>query len=458
MSESAFIAGIARSVLERTHERERHNFVQEHPRCVAAATHSLEHWLNGVPMHWMTDWALPVPLLVSAATGAFLDDVDGHRYSDFCLGDTGAMFGHSPPAIARVVAAQAQRGLTCMLPAPDTVRAGELLAARFGLPFWQMTQTATDANRAVIRWARALTGRDKILIFDGCYHGSLEDTLVHLHAGQVVARPGQVGRVADFATYTRVVEFNDPASLARELAAGDVACVLAEPVMTNAGMVLPVPGFWDTVRALCDRHEVLLAIDETHTLSSGPGGHARKLGLRADFLVAGKAIAGGVPCAVFGFSAALAERMSRFLRTKPAGHSGMGTTLAANLLATAALVACLDEVMTEAAYLHMDALASELAAGLTELIEQHALSWSVTRVGARVELCFSARAPRTARESLQASAPLLEQTLHLYLLNRGVLVTPFHNMMLVSPATTAAQVASLLDACANALQELRSGP
>ena len=425
-------------------EREQRRFIHEHPETLRRDKSLREHWLNGVPMHWMTDWQLPAPLILREASGATLTDVDGRNYADFCLGDTGAMFGHSPPAVADALKHQAARGLTCMLPTEQTARAGELLAERFGLPYWQITQTATDANRAVLRWARALTGRKLILVFDGCYHGSLEDTLVRLDQGTVVTRPGQVGQVADFASHARVIEFNDLAALEAALADGQVACLLAEPVMTNAGMVLPEEGFWSEARRLCARYGTLLAMDETHTLSSGPRGHAHHLGIAPDFLIAGKAIAGGMPTAVYGFSAELARRMEQLLASKPAGHSGMGTTLAANALATAALVACLQDVMTDDAYTHMLTLSITLAAGLQARIAERALPWHVTSVGARTELVFTPTPARTARESVSAADPLLERLLHLYLLNRGVLVTPFHNMMLISPATTSEQVQALL--------------
>jgi glutamate-1-semialdehyde 2,1-aminomutase len=435
-------------------EREQRRFIDEHPESMRRHTALRDHWLNGVPMHWMTDWQLPAPLVLQEASGATLVDVDGRSYTDFCLGDTGAMFGHSPPAVADALEHQASRGLTCMLPSDRTARAGELLSERFGLPYWQITQTATDANRAVLRWARALTGRSDILVFDGCYHGSLEDTLVRLDAGRVVTRPGQIGQVADFASYARVVEFNDVAAVEAALADGQVACLLAEPVMTNAGMVLPEDGFWAEVRKLCSSHRTLLAIDETHTLSSGPRGHANRLGIAPDFLIAGKAIAGGMPAAVYGCTAALARSMEQMLATKPSGHSGMGTTLSANALATAALVACLQDVMTDAAYAHMLSLSTTLAEGLKERIAKHSLPWHVTSVGARTELVFTPAPARTARESLAAASPTLERLLHLYLLNRGVLVTPFHNMMLVSPATTVAQVQALLSHFDQFLHEL----
>jgi len=308
-------------------DREQRRFIAEHPESMRRHAPALQHWLNGVPMHWMSDWQLPAPLVVREAAGATLVDVDGRHYADFCLGDTGAMFGHSPPAVAEALKNQASRGLTCMLPSDNTLLAGRLLCERFGLPFWQMTQSATDANRAVLRWARALTGRNRILVFDGCYHGSLEDTLVALDGDRVIRRPGQIGPVADFAAHAAVVEFNNLAALEAALATSEIACVLAEPVMTNAGMVLPHEGFWSEVRALCSRHQTLLAIDETHTLSSGPRGHAHRIGLAADFLIAGKAIAGGVPTAVYGFTAEIAERMQRLLAAKPSGHSGMGTPM-----------------------------------------------------------------------------------------------------------------------------------
>jgi glutamate-1-semialdehyde 2,1-aminomutase len=435
-------------------QRERDRYRAERVQSAANEPRLRQHWLNGAPMHWMTDWELPFPLVIREAHGATLVDLDDRTLADFCLGDTGAMFGHSPSAVTEAVARQAARGFTYMLPLTATARAGELLAERFGLPYWQMTQTATDANRAVVRWARALTGREKILLFDGCYHGALDEAFVRLDRGRVRPRTGQVGAVADFSQHARVVEFNDLGALERELAHADVACLLAEPVMTNAGMVLPQPAFWDAAQRLCARYGALLAIDETHTLSSGPAGHARRIGLAPDFFVAGKAIAGGVPCAVYGFTAELAARMSDHLATKPSGHSGIGATLAANALATTALAANLEHVMTEAAYAHMLQLAQRLAAGLKDCIARRRLPWSVASVGARTEFTFAAAPPVTARESLAAANPLLQRTIHLYLLNRGVLITPFHNMMLVSPATTEDQVQQLLKAFDDCCGEL----
>ena len=434
--------------------REQAAFAAARPRSAALARAAASHWLGGVPMHWMLDWGTAFPVSVVAAQGAELVDADGLRYADFCLGDTGAMYGHSPPPVAAALAEQSARGLTCMLPSQDVPAVGALLTERFGLPYWQLTQTATDANRAVLRWSRELTDRAMIIVFDGCYHGAVDDTLVDATPAGAQPRPGLVGQVVDCARHVRAIDFNDRDALEQALAPGDVACVLAEPVMTNAGMVLPQPSYLEHLRRLTLRYGTYLVIDETHTLSSGPGGHARMCGLEADFLVVGKAIAGGFPCAVYGCTAAIAARIEQVFATKPPGNSGLGTTLAGNPLALAALRANLTEVMTESAYEHMVAMAERLREGLEGLLAQHALDWHVSGVGARSELGFTKVVPRTARESLAASDPGLERLIHLYLLNRGVLLTPFHNMMLTSPATAPADVDGLLDALDRCFGEL----
>ncbi len=449
------IAGIPRAAVEAMLERERAEFAARRPRCRVLAERGAAHWLAGVPMHWMSDWGTPFPLQVAAAQGAELVDADGHRYADFCLGDTGAMFGHSPPAVAAAVQRQSRQGFTTMLPGEDAAIVGELLARHFGLPQWQVAQTASDANRAVLRWARAVTGRPAVLVFDHCYHGMVDDTFVGLGPdGAVRNRPGLVGQASDLTGHTRCVEFNDLAALEAALKARDVACVLAEPVMTNAGMVLPEPGFLEALRRLTRRHHALLAIDETHTLSSGLGGYSRVAGLEPDFFIAGKAIAGGFPCAVYGFTDEVGVRIRGMLAAKPPGHSGIGTTLAGNPLAMAALRACLEQVMTPAAYAHMIAMAERLEDGLEQLIEVERLPWHVQRVGARLEVGFSRNPPRTGRQSTAAMPPLLPDAIRLYLLNRGLLITPFHNMMLMSPVTPAAAVDRLGSAWAQCVTDL----
>ncbi len=434
--------------------RERERYERERPRSAELAAAARAHWLHGVPLHWMQDWGTPYPLFVRAAHGAQVFDADGHVYADFCLGDTGAMFGHAPEPVARALAEQVARGFTTMLPGERVAGVGALLAQRFGLPYWQLTQTATEANRAVLRYARAATGRQRILVFDGCYHGTVDETMVRLRAGRTVARGGQIGAPFELAAHTAAVPFNDIAALEQALAARDIACVLAEPVMTNAGMVLPEPGFLQALRRLTHAAGTLLAIDETHTLSSGLGGYARQQGLAADFLVCGKAVAGGVPCAVYGFTAEVEAALRRVWRERARGHSGLGTTLSANLLALAALEATLVELMTPAAYAHMERLALGLEHGLQSLLAARATGWHVVRVGARLEIGYGAAAPRNAAEAEAAMRPGLEHALHLYLLNRGVLLTPFHNMMLLSPATRDAGVELLLAVLDAALAEL----
>jgi glutamate-1-semialdehyde 2,1-aminomutase len=439
-------------------ERERATFVSSHPESARLARASVAHWLNGVPMHWMQDWSTPHPLFVRRAQGVELEDVDGNKYVDLCLGDTGAMFGHSPPAIARALAEAGARGITSMLPDERVARVGEKLAALFGLPFWQMTQTATDANRYALRWARAITGRPRVLGFDGCYHGTVEETLVRAAPekageGGTRARAGLIGMNHDVSATTDAVPFNDAAAVERMLARGATAALIAEPVMTNIGMVLPEEGFLRTLRELTRRHGVLFIVDETHTLSTARGGYARAHDLEPDIWVCGKAIAGGMPCAVFGFTAEVEAGMRRVQQSRAGGHSGMGTTLSANALALACLEASLDELMTPANYAVMESTASYLAEGLGRVFAAQALEWNVARVGARLEFGFGRR-PRDGAESERAAWPELEHAIHLYLLNRGVLLTPFHNMMLCSPVTTTAHADLLLKQLHDCLREL----
>lgn len=425
---------------------ERLRFVHSHPRSLALAQQSGEHFLFGVPMHWMRDWPTPATLFVSQARGVTLECADGLHYTDFCLGDTGAMFGHSPAPVAEAIARQAARGLTCMLPADNTPAVGELLAQRFGLPQWQLALTASDANRFVLRWARAITQRPQLLVFDGCYHGAVDDTLVDLDptSGHTVPRPSILGQVHNHHQFTRVVPFNDLNALEAALADSQVAALLAEPALTNFGLVPPAPGFWEAAQALCQRYGTLLVLDETHTLSSGPGGYARHHGLQPDMLVVGKAVAGGLPCAVYGFTTEVGQRMRLAKEQAPEGHSGIGTTLTANPLTLAALHAALQHLHTPESYAAMLASAQELESGLLQCIRAAHQPWTVTRIGARMELQFMPHTPRHAQDVRDFGQPELEAFTHLFMLNRGVLLTPFHSMMLCSPATTADDVRQLL--------------
>ena len=435
--------------------RERASYIARNPESARLASQAQQHLLFGVPMHWMNDWSTPFALTVSEASGARFRDVDGHDYVDFCLGDTGAMFGHAPTAVAQAIARQATRGYTAMLPSEDAAPVAAELARRFGLPYWQFALSASDANRFVLRWLRAATARDKVLVFNGCYHGTVDDVFVDLVDGVPTQRDSLLGQVHTLTDHTVVVEFNDLPALEAALARGDIACVLAEPVMTNIGMVLPEPGYWEAAQRIIKHHGALLVIDETHTISSGPGGYAREHGMLPDALVVGKPIGGGVPCAVYGFTEELARKVEQAKHGAPPGHSGVGTTLSANMFAMAAMRANLEQVMTEAAYQGMFGLAARLEEGLRDVIERHRLPWCVTRVGARTEFQFASSAPRNGTEAQAILDGELEQIIHLYLLNRGLLITPFHNMLLVCPATADGDVARLLTAFDECLGEMR---
>lgn len=425
---------------------ERARFTAEHPRSVAMAKAAAAHWRGGAPMHWMNDWASPSPIFAAQGVGAQITDVDGKLYDDFCLGDTPSMFGHGDPSVAAAVADQIKRGAGFMLPTASAAIVGKLLAERFGLPLWQAATTASDANRAAIRWARAVTGRPVILVFDGCYHGMVDDAFVVLKDGAPVMKPGLLGQVQDLTATTRVVPFNDLAALEAALAPGDVAAVLAEPVMTNCGMILPEPGFLEALRRMTREAGTLLVIDETHTISTGPGGYTRAHGLEPDVFVLGKAVAGGVPAAVWGVTAEFSARMDEAQQRIGSGQSGIGTTLSGNALAIAAMRAMLTEVMTDAAYGKMLAGAERLVAGLQRVVAARKLPWSVVHVGARVELVFADPPPKNAAQMRKVLDHEAVEALHLWLINRGVLIAPFHNMMLVSPVTEDAAIDRLVAA------------
>ena len=424
---------------------ERQRYLQLHPKSVELGKQAAQYFLYGVPMHWMNDWGTPAPLFVRQAHGAHFICADQIEYVDFCLGDTGAMFGHSPEPVSLALEQQARRGYTTMLPDMITPQVGAALADQFGLPIWQITTTATDANRFVLRWARAVTGRKKLLVFDGCYHGTVDDTLVDVEDGRTISRTSLLGQTIDLGIHTVAVDFNDLVAVERELASGNFACLLTEPALTNCGMVPAQPGFISSLRELTRRYGTLLALDETHTISSGRGGWARNNGISPDFIVVGKPIAGGLPAAAYGFSDELAARMQAVKDAAPAGHSGIGTTLSGNMMSMTAILATLTEVATPAAYTHMLELADELEDGLNATLQHHALRWCITRIGARLELQFCSTPPLNAREARISQTDELEQAIHLFLLNRGVLLTPFHNMMLVCPATSRTDIRKLLD-------------
>lgn len=447
------MTGVSPARIAHLREREADIYTKARPKTRAALEHGT-HYLDGVPMHWMKDWPQPFPMLVANAQGASLTDIDGITLDDFCLGDTGSMFGHSPEPVARAIMEQATNGLTYMLPTVAALEVGDLLSRTFGEMRWQIATTATDANRFALRVARAVTGRAKVLVFNGCYHGTIDDAMVVRKDGKTVNRSGLVGQVNDLSQTAVSCEFNDLAMVEEALAQGDVAAILTEPVMTNSCMVLPDAGFHEGLRELATRYGALLIIDETHTISSGLGGYTRVHGLEPDIFVVGKCVAGGMPTAVWGLAPHVAHAFAETEKTRDAGHSGMGTTLSGNPMQFACLKANLSQVMTPANYAHMERGAARLVDGLSRAITAVGLPWHAVRVGARVEFICAPEPLRNGAEAAKAHASELEAAVHAALLNKGVLIAPFHNMMLVSPVTTDAQIDRLIAAFTDVTKDL----
>ena len=396
---------------------------------------------NGVPMSWMSKWPGAYQVFVEEAKGASFVDVDGNTYIDFCLGDTGSMTGHSPDATVSAIREQVGRGLSAMLPTKDAAVVSTELAKRFGVALWQFTVSATDANRHVIRYARLITKKSKIIVIDRCYHGSVDETFATLDSsGKTVSREGNIGAPIELDKTTRVVPFNDLDAMKKALQKNDVAAILMEPAMTNVGIVLPLDGYLKSVEKLANEFGAKLIIDETHTISVGPGGMTAQLGLQPDFLTIGKAIGGGFPTGAFGMSAEIAQAIKSQVELEVIDTGGVGGTLAANALSLAAMRATITKVLTEENFEKMIKLGTRWADGVEKVIEKYKLPWSVNRLGARAEYMFSAKSPKTGREAADAGDFELEQYIHLRMLNDGFLITPFHNMALMSPDTTAADV------------------
>ena len=440
MSAGPAVIGVDRARLAELLDREVRRFVGARPRSAALHAQARRNMPGGVPMSWMVKWPGPYPVYVESAQGAHFTCVDGIDHVDLCLGDTGAMSGHSPAATVAAVRKQVGRGITAMLPTADAPIAAAELARRFGLPQWQFTLSATDANRHVIRYARHVTGRSKVLVFDWCYHGTVDETFATLEDGAVVPRRGNIGPPVPPSETTLVVPFNDLPALEAALATGEVACILLEPAMTNIGIVLPDPGYHEALRRLASEHGALLVMDETHTLCAGPGGCTAAWGLDPDVVVVGKTIGGGVPAAAFGLTQELSDRIQRSVDLEDVDVGGIGGTLAGNALSLAAVRATMTEVLTDDAFVQMIALAQRWADGVQGVLDATGAPWHVTRIGCRAEYAFARTAPRDGAEAAAADDFELQQYLHLHALNRGVLLTPFHNMALISPATTEADV------------------
>lgn len=441
--------------LEQLFAKELALFVEKQPESKKLHEKAAGPMMNGVPMSWMKKWPGPYPVYVASAKGAHFSDVDGNDYVDFCLGDTGAMVGHSPDASIKAIKTQLDKGITFMLPTTDAAIAAQTLADRFGLEKWQFTLTATDANRHIIRYARHVTGRKKILIHDYCYHGTVDETFANLdEAGNTASRVNNIGAPVELSETTWVVPFNDLAAAERAFASGEIAAALIEPAMTNIGIVLPEPGYLEGLRELATKYDVILIHDETHTLSEGVGGMTKRRNLRPDAVVLGKTIGAGIPAGTFGMSEALAKRISNSLNLEHIDVGGVGGTLAGNALSMAAIRATLTEVLTEAAFEKMEQLCTVWTNDVQEIINEFDIPWQVSQLGCRAEYSFRATAPKTGKEAADADDFELQQYLHLHAINRGVLMTPFHNMALISPATTLEDVKRHTDHFRDAAQAL----
>ncbi len=431
---------VDREKVRAIYAKEEIRFVKDHPVSKKMFERARASMIGGVPMNWMLEWPGPFPIFAKEARGATISDVDGHRYIDFCLGDTGAMFGHSPADTVKAATQQMRRGITTMLPTEDSIWVGRELARRFGVPYWQVAMTATDANRFALRMAREATGRRKVLVFNGCYHGTVDEALVRLANGEVVPREGAMPPPVDPALTSKVIEFNDLPALEDALAPRDVAAVLMEPALTNCGIVLPEDGYLAGVRETTRRTGTAWIIDETHTWCAGPGGYTSEHDLEPDMVTLGKPIGGGIPSAAFGASQEVYDKTLRNMLADTTGVNGLGGTLTGNALALAAMRATLEKVITEKAYRHMIPLATRWADGVRRAIADAGVPWHVVQLGARAEYRFRATPPRNGAGAIAANDAMLDKFVHLMALNRRILLTPFHNMALMCPATTQAQV------------------
>ena len=445
---------VDRSRLDARLEREQELFTELHPRSRRLTAEARRCLLDAVPMPFMTEWPGGFPVYVAQAAGSGIVDIDGIEYADFCLGDTGAMTGHAPPTVTTALAKHARHGATYMLPTADSVAVAEELQRRFGLPYWQFTVSATDANRFALRIARKITGRQRILVFNWCYHGTIDEASVAMVDGEVQAREPNSGQPVSPAITTRVVEFNDFEGLKRALQQRDIACLLAEPAMTNVGIIPPVAGFHEAMRELTQRYGTLLIIDETHTLCAGSGGCTAAWSLDPDMVVLGKAIAAGIPAGTYGFSEEVARRLTAQRGPDVSVTGGIGGTLAGNALSARLMRVTLETVLTKASFEHMITQAQRYQSGVEQAIQAAGIPWHVTRLGCRVEYRHQPAPPRNGSESMGAEDRHLAAFMHLFALNRGVLLTPFHNMALMCPDTTEEQVDRAVDSFAKATAEV----
>ncbi|MDO8337041.1 MAG: transaminase [Microcella sp.] len=433
---------IDRTRLAEMYAREQEAFTAARPKSKAAYERA-EHLFGRVPMTWMNKKAGGFPIYLDRAHGNRVWDIDGHEYIDFALGDTGSMAGHSNPIVVEAVTRRIGElgGLTTMLPTEDAEWVGAELSRRFKMDRWSFSLTATDANRWAIRLVRAITGKPKIVFHSYCYHGSVDESLVVVGPdGESMSRPGNVGAPVPVTETSRAAEYNDLPGLERALAHGDVAAVLIEPALTNIGIVLPEPGYLEGVRALTRQYDALLIIDETHTFSAGPGGMTTACDIEPDLVVIGKAIGGGIPTGAYGLSAEFAERALARTDLDLVDMGGVGGTLAGNPVSVAAMRATLEHVLTDEAFAHMIDTATYFTDGVNALFDKYELPWAINQLGARAEYRFARPYPLNGTQAALAADSELEDMIHLYLANRGIMLTPFHNMALMAPMTTRADV------------------
>ncbi len=422
MTTTASQSGVDRERVRSLKNSEDARFAAEHPQSAALLARGRGVMPNGVPMSWQVGSYHHLPIWVADGKGARFTDVDGHTYHDFNIADMSMFCGYGPEPLVRAVADRMARGNQFLLPNEDAIVVSELLRDRFGLPKWQYTSSATHANTEAIRVARVMTGRDRVLMFDGKYHGHLDEALVELDDdGRVV--PEERGVPSDTPSGTVLVQFNDPAALATALERRDIAIVLTEPAITNnIGLLMPAPGFHDELRRITRETGTLLAIDETHTQVVGPGGLTRQWGLRPDFVTIGKSVAGGLPFGAWGMTDEIAEVLvqRKGADGERANLVATGGTIFGNALAMAAARSVMTEILTPEAYAHTGRLGAMLASGMRASVQAHGLPWHVHHLGPRSGYTFQPVPIRNGAEGRACADEMLTRLIRAWLANRGV--------------------------------------
>lgn len=397
--------------------RETGRFAELRPRGTRLLHDARRSMPLGVPMNWMSSAYEHPPVFVDAGSGASFTDVDGNSYVDFNLADTSMFTGYGVPRLVRVAAERVAAGSQFLLPTEDAIEVSEQLAGRFGLPKWQYTSSATQANSEAIRVARTVTGRNDVVMFDGKYHGHADELLAE--AGGDGVKPLGRGVPRDATRHVRIVPYNDLEALERALADGEVACVLAEAAITNCGVVMPADGFHTGLRELVSEAGSLLVLDETHTLVAGPGGLTGRWGLDPDVLVAGKSASGGIPLGCYGMKDEVAAVLDD---PSLAWDQGVATggTLFGNALSMAAARVTLAEVLTDDAYESAAALGARLADGIESAARAHGLEWRAHRLFNRSGYTHAPELPGNAEEARATFDTDVYNLQRLYMANRGV--------------------------------------